>query len=211
MSIKSFRFSFLCAFFVLIAFMWVRHGVGPIYLNPDGVGYFSYLPSIWVDHDLDFTNQYQEMKFNMPLGYTTNGYVTNIWPIGYALFLSPFFLLGLILKPIGLQWTEFSSNQWLLIFTNAGATLYGLSSCLFAFCALKELKVGAKHALLAATLALIGSPLFFYCFSLPNTAPPLSAFSVSLFLFFWLRQRQRPNTNAATRSEEHTSELQSQR
>ncbi len=134
----------------------------------------------------------------MPLGYTTNGYVTNIWPIGYALFLSPFFLLGLILKPIGLQWTEFSSNQWLLIFTNAGATLYGLSSCLFAFCALKELKVGAKHALLAATLALIGSPLFFYCFSLPNTAPPLSAFSVSLFLFFWLRQRQRPNTNAAT-------------
>lgn len=62
----------------------------------DDAFYFSYLPSVWIDHDLDFTNQYKETHFPADIftRQTPTGALKNEFPIGPALCWSPFFILA---------------------------------------------------------------------------------------------------------------------
>lgn len=80
-------------------------------IGSDGIGYYVYLPSAWLDGDLDFTDEYAvffayagdatpETAFY--LQHTPQGVPPNQWAIGPALLWSPFFLLAHLFA-LGLQ------------------------------------------------------------------------------------------------------------
>lgn len=66
----------------------------------DDAFYYSYLPSIFIDHDLDLLNQYETSNLVDHLDKefletrTAGGYVQNFFPVGLSIFWAPFFLLG---------------------------------------------------------------------------------------------------------------------
>lgn len=77
-------------------------------LRGDSRKYYAYLPSIVLDHDLDFRNDYAQMAGGLSaegepleLNHTATGLVANAAPIGPAIFWAPFFLVALVLQAIG--------------------------------------------------------------------------------------------------------------
>lgn len=102
-------FLFLISLFT-IRFIVVGYGVGG-----DGIGYYAYLPSLIIDHDLNFENQYlsspwinSSNKFmdkntmmkqlhDQLLERTSTEYIPNTFPIGSAILWLPFFILSLVL------------------------------------------------------------------------------------------------------------------
>ena len=65
----------------------------------DGVGYYAYLPSVFFDGDLNFTNEFdpQQSPFtHIPLNIPAArpGYLINPWSVGPAIYWTPFWLLG---------------------------------------------------------------------------------------------------------------------
>jgi len=175
------------ALLLVLSAVWIRWGVGPSYISPDGSGYFSYLHSILVDQDLDFENEFRELKWPMPLVTTPTGYLSNIWPVGTAWLLSPLCILGQV-------WYHFfgraigqSPLQWLLIFFNLGSGLYGCAAVWLCFLELKDSGLTAQMSWGLALASFLGTPLLFYSFSAPSTSHAVSALMVSLFLLFWIR------------------------
>src|SRR4030088_1324281 len=74
----------------------------------DGVGYMAYLHSLWVDHDLNFTNEYRAaLTAGGPTDHrligvrTATGLVANYFPIGASVLASPLYLVALALNPSG--------------------------------------------------------------------------------------------------------------
>lgn len=64
-------------------------------VGSDGTFYYAYLPTIWLDGDLDFTNQYRYLigpGREAIAGFTPRGLPVNAYPVGPALLWSPFFL-----------------------------------------------------------------------------------------------------------------------
>src|SRR5688572_26348313 len=73
--------------------MWGQPGV----TRPDGVGYIAYLPSMWLDHDLLFYNEWERFGLIQEglilfKSATANGHLGNHWTIGPALAWFPAFL-----------------------------------------------------------------------------------------------------------------------
>ena len=60
----------------------------------DAAYYYSYLPSVILDGDLDLTNQYAVTKNWYHLGETANGHASNVFGVGPAVFQSPAFIVG---------------------------------------------------------------------------------------------------------------------
>jgi hypothetical protein len=72
----------------------------------DGIGYFAYLHSIFVDHDLDLSDEYAAARTARIPGYlpfepTATGRVPDFFPVGPALLSAPTYLLALLLRPGG--------------------------------------------------------------------------------------------------------------
>jgi hypothetical protein len=57
----------------------------------DAAGYYVYLRSAALDHDLDFANEWEAWRFP-PLPVTATGLRPNLYSVGPALFWSPFFV-----------------------------------------------------------------------------------------------------------------------
>jgi hypothetical protein len=81
----------------------------------DDAYYYSYLGSVWMDHDLDLSNQFESsglVKYLAPKALeerTSIGLMPNVFPAGLAFFWSPFFGFGYLLaKVAGLPLDGFS-------------------------------------------------------------------------------------------------------
>jgi hypothetical protein len=99
---------------VLILLVFGRFTMTGYLVGGDGEGYYSYLPSMILDRDLNFSNQYAHLPrigSDNPFLYvedgtsfehvnrtrirvTPTGLIDNVVPIGTSLFWLPFFLLG---------------------------------------------------------------------------------------------------------------------
>ena len=146
---------------VILAYLFLN----PYYLFPDGQGYFSYLPSLFYDNDIHFYNEFVNMKIPIPLALTQTGYISNNWTFGTA---SP---------EIG----HYSSWFWLWV--NFGTIFYGVMAFFFFLLILKhkDLKLSSGHYLITA-LAFVGTPMFFYTFSISSTSHAISAFASTMVL-----------------------------
>jgi hypothetical protein len=145
----------LIGVWALTTFLWLQPGI----VTPDGVGYFAYLPSVTLDHDLLFFDEWQ--RFGMIRDgvirfkdVTANGHLANHWTSGSALAWEPGYLLGHWLAPvrngIGLPYNV------PVVFTSAVAGLIAL------LLGLRAASRYGQNALIAAIAIWFGSPLMWY-------------------------------------------------
>ena len=174
-------------FLFIFSILWVRLGVGPAYISPDGTGYFSYLYSLLVDRDLDFENEYRDMKWPLPYASTPTGYISNIWPIGSAWILYPMGLLGQASRRIFGLGIEHGLLEWVLIFFNMGSTLFGIAAVWLCYLGLTDSGLTSPISCFLALAVFMGTQHFFYTFSVPSSTHAVSAFMVSFFLLHWTR------------------------
>lgn len=177
-------------------------------LNPwvrgDGVGYYAYLRSAMIDHDLNFENDYRagNQSFVMsrfdenghlrPELYTKTGHVENHFTVGPAILWAP------VLVPIHLAVTGLDhlgahipadgySRPYLIGMAFATAC-YGFLSFFLAF-RISRKYFPAHWAFLATIGIWMASSVPVYMYFNPSWSHAFSAFSVSLFLWYWDRTK----------------------
>jgi len=164
----------------------------------DEIQYFAWLRSWAFDGDVDFQNEYQHFYdagvartalFHETFLERVNeaGRPINFGPIGSAVLWSPFYAVGhLWAKATGAPADGFSQPYISAI--TYGSAFYGFMAVLLSAAIARRL-VGRG---LGASLAIaIGTPLVFYMYIAPPMAHANSAFTVSLFVWIWLRARER--------------------
>ncbi|MFB3763675.1 MAG: hypothetical protein ACE14P_00335 [Methanotrichaceae archaeon] len=194
-------FIFLTALFT-IRFMVVGYGVGG-----DGIGYYAYLPSLIIDHDLDFENQYlsspwinSSNKFmdksaavslmgDRLSKLTPEGYVSNPYPIGSAVLWLPFFILSLILTSfLNLLGFNFPMNGYSVIsqyVTLIGSIVYAVAGLLLANRLIGNFGIKQKAIVLSMGFILVGTFAIQYLAVEPSMSHANDFFIVTLFFYFF--------------------------
>ena len=164
-------------------------------LGTDGFDYYVYLPSLVLDHDLDFTNQYATLRLNdaaLPTQLTPTGRLANFSPIGAALLWMPFFLLAhvlaLALNFVGIGIRLDGCGYWHQAFVIAGNIAYGGAGLVLAFHVARRV-AAAGAALWATVLVAFAGNLVYYLTAESSMAHAVSVFGVGLFFVAWLRMR----------------------
>jgi hypothetical protein len=164
----------------------------------DEVQYFSWLRSIAFDHDANFENEYQYFydsgATHTALFHETfleklndNGRPINFTPIGSALLWSPFYAAGHVVAIVtGAPQDGFSKPY--ISAVAIGSACYGMLA-VFLSIAIARRVVG--HGAAAGAAIWIGTPLVYYMYITPPFSHACSAFAVALFLWTWLRVRER--------------------
>ena len=165
------------AIFLALAYIFLN----PYYLFPDGQGYFSYLPSLVFDGDIDFYNEFTNMRIPVPPAVTSQGYISNIWSFGSAFFWLPFYYAGRIFMPQGTG----PYSGWFWFWTNMGTLFYSFCAFTLIVSALKRLRY-KDNAVLIALLAFAGTPMLFYSAAVSSTSHSITAFASSLYIYAWL-------------------------
>lgn len=179
-----------------VRFYAVGYGIGG-----DGNYYYMYLPSVIIDHDLDFKNQYLSTprpifpnnftytNLTMSITYTKTGYVENVFPIGSAILWSPFFIFSLfliyILNIFGLNISTADYSLFSQYFTMIGSIFYATLGFFLAFKLIKELKIQPLIIKYSIAILLLGSFLIQYVAIEPSMSHANDFFIVTLFFYFF--------------------------
>ncbi len=175
----------------------------------DEVQYFSYLRSIWFDHDVSFENEYQHF-YDAGLaapGFhetflertTETGRRINFGTIGSALLWSPFYAIADVAArvsiAVGRPIAADGYSQPYIAAVSYASAFYGWLA-LFLSARLVERLARAWPALgtrgvAAAVVVWLGTPLLFYMYVAPPMSHATSAFAVTLFVTLWLSVRDR--------------------
>jgi hypothetical protein len=172
------------AFFLLT----LRTGIGNEVLVSDGYYYYAYLPSVFLDGDLDFANQFTHHDPGEPpeTRTTPTGLVRNKYPVGVAFLNAPFFLAGHAVSRVGTLVGAMSApldgygfpEQFAFWIGNVFWALLGLE---YAF-RLARRFVPESSAFIAVTVFWLSSNLVYYTFKEPVFAHATSFFTVTAFL-----------------------------
>ena len=165
----------------------------------DEIQFFSWLHSWTFDRDVDFENEYryfydagpgQHPGFVATFLEDTNeaGRRINFAPIGSALLWLPFYAAGHLAADLSGGVTDGFSRSYIAAVAY-GSALYGLFAVLLSAAIVRRLL--GRSGLGAAVLVWVGTPLLFYMYVAPGFAHANSAFAVALFLWVWLRIRDR--------------------
>lgn len=177
-------------------------------LNPwvrgDGVGYYAFARAPLIQHNFDFTADYQhanesfrENRFGpdgrpLPQYVTRTGHLENHFTVGPALLWSPFLISA---HAAVLAARAFGSHAGADGFSAPYRTAMALATALYGFlalwiaCRLARGYMGEIPTLLAALGIWGGSSLAVYMYFNPSWSHALSAFCVALFLWYWHRTR----------------------
>jgi hypothetical protein len=181
---------FLCLFLLSLP------AITPRIYSSDEIQYFSYLRSLWFDHDLSFENEYQhfydsgvahDAGFHATfLELTTDtGRRINFGTIGCALLWAPFYAAGdLAARATGAPVDGYSKPY--LAAVAYGSAAYGFAAILLGLACARRLGLDGTWA---ALLVWLGTPLLFYMYVAPPFSHACSAFAVALFVYTWLRVR----------------------
>lgn len=165
----------------------------------DEIQFYSWLPSWTFDRDIDFTNEY---RYFHDLGPgRTQGFVDtfleatneagrrpNFAPIGSALLWLPFYAAGHVAAIAGAGPVNGFSAPYVTAVA-WGSAFYGLLALMLSVAITR--RVIGRNAWLPAVVVWLGTPLVFYMYVAPVFAHACSAFAVALFLWTWLRVRER--------------------
>ena len=164
----------------------------------DEIQYFSYLRSLWFDGDLSFENEYRyfyDRGIAATDGFretflerqTETGRRLTFATIGCAILWAPFYAAGdAVARLTGAPADGFSKPYVAAV--AYGSAVYGFLSLVLAILAARRLQLEGFGAALAIWL---GTPLIFYMYVAPVFAHAASAFAVALFIYVWLRVRDR--------------------
>ena len=174
------------------------------WVRGDGVGYYAYLRSALIDHDLRFENDYLAGNESfvishvdaqgrlLPRLYTKTGYVENHFAVGPAILWAPVLLAVhgsvLLADHFGAHVAANGYSYPYLIAMALATACYGFLSLLLAF------RIARKYfddqwSFLATVGIWMASSLPVYMYFNPSWSHALSAFAVALFLWYWERTR----------------------
>jgi hypothetical protein len=168
--------------------------------SSDEVQYFSYLRSLWFDHDVSFENEYRyfyDNRIAQSEGYhetflereTETGLRFNYGTIGCAILWAPFY-------GIADGWTRITGAAPADGFSKPYIRAIAYGSACYAFLAIllsiraARILVGERGAVAAGLAVWLGTPLLFYMYVAPPFSHACSAFSVALFVSVWLHVRR---------------------
>ncbi|HET6145799.1 MAG TPA: glycosyltransferase family 39 protein [Candidatus Acidoferrales bacterium] len=190
---KIFFILFLCSLPLINP--WVRG---------DGVGYYAYLRSALIDHDLCFERDYLVANTSfvvattdgrghlLPSMYTKTGYVDNHFAVGPAILWAPVMVAvhGAVLMAdrFGAQVAADGLSRPYLLAMALTTACYGFLSLYFAY------QIGRKYfdestTILATAGIWMASSLPIYMYFNPSWSHAISAFTVSLFIWYWERTK----------------------
>src|SRR5690349_23327670 len=156
-------------FMAAIATMGIALTFRPV-VDGDGLGYYSYLHTLVVDHDLDFTNEYRAARAANIAVYpvyvethTPTGLLANFYPVGSAFLALPFYLAALAFHPSG-------EPQFGPPFTWA----YTLASLLYGLLAL-VICLRLTRSIPAVLAVALATPFVYYAMYAPSYSHTFSA------------------------------------
>jgi Dolichyl-phosphate-mannose-protein mannosyltransferase len=174
------------------------------WVRGDGVGYYAYLRSALIDHDLRFENDYLAANKSfviarvdaqgnlLPQMYTKTGYVENHFSVGPAILWAPV-LLGvhgavLLADHFGAHVSADGYSRPYLLAMALTTACYGFLSLFLTFRIARKY-FDTRWTFLATVGIWMASSLPIYMYFNPSWSHALSAFTVSLFLWYWERTR----------------------
>src|SRR3954467_13511375 len=171
--------------------------------SSDEVEYFSYLRSLWFDHDVSFDNEYryffehriaQSGDFHQTFLEleTDTGRRINYGTVGCAILWSPFYAVAdVVTRTMRVTGRPVESNGYSQPYISAvayGSAFYGFAAIVLAIAVTRQV-IGSTE--FSSGLAVwFGTPLLFYMYVAPPFAHACSAFAVALFVAIWLEIRQ---------------------
>ena len=193
-----------------VIFVLTLPAVTPRIYASDEIQYFSYLRSLWFDHDVSFENEYRYF-YDRDVGRGENFHGTflelrtdtgrrpNFGTMGSAILWAPFYAAGDgVARLVGAK-TDGYSRPYVAAVAY-GSAFYGFAAIVLAAAAARMiLGRGSAHIdanrsgigveVVAAILVWFGTPLLFYMYIAPPYSHACSAFAVALFLLVWLHVR----------------------
>lgn len=164
----------------------------PIFLTPiiygyDGNGYYMYVRSVVIDHDLDLENEFNNAKeqydyIGIPV-HPETGKVYNQYTIGVPLLWSPFFLIGHALAFL----TGQEMNGYGKIYTVPtmfGSSLFVLVGLILVYKIAKTL-LKKRYAFFGTLFFWLSSHVFYYGFLQPSMSHSASFMMVAIMLSWW--------------------------
>jgi len=171
--------------------------------SSDEVQYFSYLRSLWFDHDVSFENEYQYF-YDHQIARSPDFHTTfleletaahrriNYGTIGSAILWAPFYAVGdgaaRVMRAAGRNVAVDGYSPPYLAAVAYGSAFYGFAAIVLAVVAAR--RIIGTYALSSGFAAWLGTPLLFYMYIAPPFAHACSAFAVALFVTVWLQVRQ---------------------
>ncbi len=190
---------------LLLLFLLSLPLVNP-WVRGDGVGYYAYVRSILIDHNIRFENDwltanptFLESRVDssghlLPNQYTPTGYVGNHFAVGPSLLWAPVIagVHGVVLA-LDRFGAHIPADGHSLPYTVAMAVttaIYGFLGLWLSFLVAQKY-VGARWAMAATVGIWWASSLPVYMYFNPSWSHAHSAFGVALFLWYWDRTRSK--------------------
>ena len=174
------------------------------WVRGDGVGYYAFARSVLIEHRLDFQKDWLEGNTSFRMGrssasgqidprqFTVTGHLDNHFSVGPAILWSPFLMVAhagvLLYDDLGGHVAADGYSKPYVVAMAAGTTIYGFLALWISF-VLSRRYVPERWAFLATVGIWFGSSLPVYMYFNPSWSHALSAFSVALFLWYWIRTR----------------------
>jgi hypothetical protein len=156
----------------------------------DGFGYYIYLPSVFIDHDLDLSNQITRIPYEGQKQFfrvaTETGRCTNQFPVGSAALWSPFFLAAdvsaALLEVLGVPVERTGFGYWYELPVYLGSAAFGLVALALTLRSLRQMFPPsiALASLFGVTFA---TPLAYYCLVEPNMSHAVAMFTIALWIW----------------------------
>jgi hypothetical protein len=191
-------------FLLLVAlFIASLPAVTPRLYSSDEVEYFSYLRSLWFDHDVSFENEYryfydhriaQTPDFHQTFLelQTATGRRINYGTLGCAILWAPFYgvadVATRVMRSMGRAVDANGYSQPYVAAVAYGSAFYGFAAIVMAVAVTRQLV--PKYVFSSGLAVWLGTPLLFYMYVAPPFSHACSAFAVALFATVWLKVRQ---------------------
>lgn len=188
---------------LLILFILTLPLVNP-WVRGDGVGYYAYVRSLVVEHNLDFQNDWRggNTSFTMgrvhaygsidPRQYTRTGHLDNHFAVGASILWAPFevpvHLAISILQRFGAHTKPDGFSRPYIIVMALATALYGFLGLYLSF-RFAAAYVEERWALLATLGIWFASSLPVYMYFNPSWSHAHSVFVVAVYLWYWQRTR----------------------
>ncbi len=170
--------------------------------SSDEVEYYSYLRSLWFDHDVSFENEYQyfyDHRIAQSADFhhtfleleTPAGRRINYGTLGCAILWSPFYAAADVgvrtARRVGADVPADGYSRPYVAAVAYGSAFYGFAAIGLGIAAARRLL--GSSSLGAALAVWAGTPLLFYMYVAPPFSHACSAFAVALFVTIWLHVR----------------------
>jgi hypothetical protein len=174
------------------------------WVRGDGVGYYAFARSMLIEHRLDFTKDWlaANTSFRMgrtdsqgnivPAEYTATGRLDNHFSVGPAILWFPFLVVAhgsvLLWDRLGGRIPADGFSKPYMLAMAVGTALYGFLALMISF-VLARRYFAERWAFLATLGIWFASSLPVYMYFNPSWSHAHSAFTVALFLWYWMRTR----------------------